>query len=198
MKKVLYGFVMFASFLFLQNAFAAKTAPELQLRADKTAEDQKFYQTINPLIDQLVMAIKKENGNVWSPLCDPKEGIIFRYLGHYTTKLNCKEWCGLFQETKSRWWGRHDGSGQPITGTFKKIWQDRFDDIAKNYQTVGVNRWIKIGNVPNQGMDKLPFVDLTWSGPKGEEMGWQSLHLFFIFKNGQWWLKGLDLYHWTI
>ena len=106
MKKTLSVIAVVAGIFLSQSSMAAKEAPDVQLRTGKTAEDQKFYQEVNPLITQWTMAVKKEDGSGWLQLCNPKEGITFRYLGKYTTKLTCPEWKGLFQETKSRWWGR--------------------------------------------------------------------------------------------
>lgn len=195
MKK----FLSVVLFLGLVPFASAKEMIDVQFRPDRLAEDRKFYQEVRPLIDHVVAAVKKKRGEEWAPLCDPKVGILFRYLGQYNTKLSCAEWGGLFTETKKRWWGRYDGSGLPITGTFKNIWEPRLKEIVKHYEIVGVNRWIKSGNTPDRGMDKLPFVDLTWSGRKTDgEMGWRSLRLFFVYKKGQWFLKGLDIYQWTI
>ncbi|OGQ04568.1 MAG: hypothetical protein A2W61_04695 [Deltaproteobacteria bacterium RIFCSPLOWO2_01_44_7] len=161
--------------------------------------DQKFYQEVQPLVEQFVQGVLKEDSANWQKLCSPQEKFLFRYLGHYNTTLTCEELGGLYKEKKKRWWGRQDGSGQPLVGTFQKIWGTRFMDVAKKQDAIAINDFVKSGNMFNKSMDNTSFVDLTWKGSKEYDgMDWLSLRLFFVKKDNQWFLKGLDIYHWTI
>lgn len=161
--------------------------------------DEKFLKEVSPVVDFFIEGLTSKNSKKWEGLCELSEGFLFRYLGAYETKLSCGEFLGLFHETKKRWWGRHDGSGQPIQGTFQKIWYERLKNVALKHEKAGVNVFIRQGNTRDEPMGKTPFIDLTWSGPKKYgELGWESLRLFFIRKKGEWFLKGLDIYHWTI
>lgn len=179
--------------------------PAFQYRKGKEAADQKFYQNVKPLIEKFLKGIEKKNSAEWDGLCDPGLGFLFRLLGFYNTPLKCDEFAALYQDKKERWWGRADGTDDPITGTFKKTWHGHLSDVAKKHDTVGVNVFVQTGNAPNQTMGQAPFVDLTWKGSKkhgrSEEdggMDWLSVRLFFTQKNGKLVLQGMDLYHWVI
>lgn len=163
------------------------------------AVDEKFLKEVSSLVDVFVDGLALKDSKKWEGLCEPSEGFLFRYLGAYETGLSCGEFLGLFRETKKRWWGRYDGSGLPIVGTFEKIWVPRLKDVALKHEKAGVNVFVRQGNTRDERMGDAPFIDLTWSGPKKYgELGWESVRLFFKKKNGKWFLKGLDIYHWTI
>jgi hypothetical protein len=177
----------------------AQESYQVRTRVSHQKQDQDFYRYVKPLIQNFHAGLIKQDGTRWKSLCAPQDTFSFRYLGQYNTTLSCQEFQGLTTETKSRWWGRSDGTGKPVVGTFAKVWSEKLQMALQNHEWRGVNVFLRSGNAIDHKMGKLPFVDLTWSGPKAHEpMGWFSIRLFFHHQAGQWTLKGLDIYHWTI
>lgn len=196
-RKWSCGMILF-SVAAISTAAERAGAPELLFSPEKSS-GEKFLKEVSSLVDSLIDGLALKDSKKWEGLCEPSGGFLFRYLGEYETKLSCGEFLGLFRETKKRWWGRHDGSGEPILGTFQKIWYARLKDVALKHEKAGVNVFVHSGNAVDRPMGKAPFIDWTWSGPKKYgDMGWESVRLFFEKKNGKWFLKGLDIYHWTI
>lgn len=193
------GIPLLVFFLTVAVVGSVQSEPAVQYRKGQEAADQKFYKEVQPLIEKFLNGIEKKDGAQWDGLCHPESGFLFRLLGFYNTPLKCEEFTQLYQETKKRWWGRADGTGEAISGTFKKVWHDHFSRVAQKQNALGVNLFVQTGNAPNQTMGASPFVDLTWKGSeKYGGMDWVSLRLFFTRHDGRWHLTGVDVYHWVI
>ncbi|MDO8527867.1 MAG: hypothetical protein Q7T03_09295 [Deltaproteobacteria bacterium] len=190
-------------FLFLVFSFAsfnlqAQEAPQIKYSKSE-GRDKKFYKQVEPLVNQFVQGLLDQDGTKWENMCDPGAGFVFRYLGQYNVRLTCPALGRLFKENNSRWWGRQDGTGKPITGNFGAVWYDKLSKIAKSHDIRGVNIFVNSGNAVDKMIGKLPFIDLAWSGSEQNgNMDWQSVRLFFQKSSGRWYLQGLDIYHWTI
>lgn len=178
---------------------SAKKKEEYRFRPGKQTEDHQFYYEVYGSIEQFEDGLFSKNGAQWQNLCHADHGIAIRYMGETTTQLPCHEFGGLFSETKQRKWGIADGSGELIIGTFQQIFYRDFVKIMKEDTLRTVNHFGKEGNAINKKMGEAPFVDLTYLGSKKYGgMDWQSLRFFFVKVGNNWYLKGLDIYHWAI
>jgi len=101
-------------------------------------------------------------------------------------------------------WGAWDGSGKPITMTFREYYQ-RFiyDHDYLQARQVGVNEFIGRGNTINNALEAYPgatIIEYHFPGfdPKYDGMDWCSLRLVMEEYEGRWCLVGIIHAEWTI
>ena len=182
MKKIHLGVMVIGCIVFIGVGRPSAAEPQVIYSGKKSFYDRQIYHAVLPYVEKFSKGLLAENKEPWFKLCDSEGGIVFRYLGQYETKLSCAEFAGLFAEKRSRWWGRSDGTGKPLVGTFAKIWLEKWTRVVTHHEKRGVNHFVMSGNTPNQGLESLSFVDLTWAGHQEYGgMDWMSLRLFFHF-----------------
>lgn len=173
-------------------------APALAQRYAYTPEQLEFYQQVKPRVQAVRAAFRDRDAAALVQQLPPGEGLTFRYLGSYVSEISPSELAGTFTRPRRRWWGREDGTGKPIVATFRDRWWPRLRARLLDYDLVGVDEFVNPGNAIDRRMADARFVDFSWVGtPRYGFMDWESVRLFFVRRGGRWYLKGIDLYHWT-
>ncbi len=99
-------------------------------------------------------------------------------------------------------WGYQDGSGKPITMTFKGYF-DLFiyDKDFVNAKQISYGSLIGTGNTPSNIDEVYPgsrTVEYYFPGSDANGHDWKSLRLVFEQQDGQWYLVGIVHAQWTI
>ena len=173
-------------------------APGFAQRYAYTPDQLGFYQQVKPRVQAVRAAFRDRDAAALVQQLPPGEGLTFRYLGSYITEISRRELAQTFTRPRRRWWGREDGTGRPIVATFRDRGWPRLRARLLDYDLVGVEEFVNPGNAIDRRMAGARFVDLASVGtPRFNFMDWESVRLFFVRRGGRWYLKGIDLYHWT-
>jgi len=171
-------------------------APGLAQQYAYTPDQLEFYQQVKPRVQAVRAAFRDRNAAALVQQLPPGEGLTFRYLGSYVSEISRRELLATFTRPRRRWWGREDGTGKPIVGTFRDRWWPRLRARLLDYDLVGVDEFVNPGNAIDRRMTGARFVDLSSVGTaRYNFMDWESVRLFFVRRGGRWYLKGIDL--WT-
>jgi hypothetical protein len=100
-------------------------------------------------------------------------------------------------------WGVHDGSGEPIKGTFAEYYKQFIYDLDfAAAPKVGWGEILGKGTIVDNVKEAYPdgvFVEYHFPGvdAKYQGMDWRSLRLIFEREGQQWYLTGIMHGQWT-
>ncbi len=183
---------------------------DLDDKGDMLQEDTEEY--IKGIIEErsmeILTAIKNFDMEKLAAAVHPDKGVRFSPYGYVEVDkdlvFTADEVKNLANDSKTYLWGYYDGSGEPITLTFRDYYR-RFiyDADFVNADQVGYNKQLGHGNTINNSFEvyknsiiveyHFPEID-----PKYEGMDWRSLRLVFEKKNDIWYLVGVIHDEWTI
>ncbi|MBI3910791.1 MAG: hypothetical protein HY320_07645 [Armatimonadetes bacterium] len=192
-------FLSFAIPILLAGALPMVTRAQPPASRAYTPAQIEFTQAVKPTVLAVRGAFRDRDARALARLLPPAEPLLFRYLGSRVTRLSAAELGQMFARPRVRYWGRADGSGKPIRGTFKDLWWPRIRRRLLSYDLVGVDEFVMSGNAPDRGLPGARFLDFSSVGSKQYGyLDWESVRLFFVARGSRWYLKAIDLSHWTI
>jgi hypothetical protein len=157
----------------------------------------------------VIRALKAGNIAKFSTFVHPQKGVRFSpyasVLLDQDRVIQKNQLAQMWASAKRYRWGEYDGSGDPITLSFRKYHRRFiFDHDFSHAESVNYNpASMSQGNTPNTIQAVYPksiAVGYHFSGfdPKVSGMDWSSLWLVFEQKGSNWYLVGIVHDEWTI
>ncbi|NMA84729.1 MAG: hypothetical protein GX962_12815 [Epulopiscium sp.] len=183
---------------------------ELKQQITKLNQESATRQ-INPLLlysQEVIEALKNKDIGAIQKMIHPTKGVRFSPYSYIDVEndlvFSAEEFGTLFTSATPLTFGAYDGSGEPITVSFKEYY-DRFvyDVDFADAEMIGRNVSIGKGNTVNNIEEAYPeaaFVEYYFSGFNPEYAGidWRSLRLVFEEEQGKYYLVGVIHDEWTI
>ncbi|MFC5531109.1 hypothetical protein [Cohnella yongneupensis] len=138
---------------------------------------------------------------------DPEQGLRFSPYAHIDTNESQLFQAGElpdFKDTTKLTWGTSDGSGEPISLTFREYYEKFvYNQDFAEAPNVSVNKLMGKGNVAFNGTETYPgasYVEFYFPGfdKAADGMDWQSLVLVFVPSGEEWKLVSIVHGQWTI
>lgn len=156
----------------------------------------------------VLIALKNNDGAALAELVHPTKGVRFSPYGYISTSTDVViQAIGLkdiYQSSKKEVWGSFDGSGEPISMTFKDYSKKFVYDV--DFLTApqrATNKVLGQGNTlvnMDAAYPGAAFVEYYFPGfdPQYNGMDWRSLRLVFVQEGSAWYLVGIAHDQWTI
>ncbi len=155
----------------------------------------------------IINALKQQDIEKLSSYIHPEKGLLFSPYGHIEKKTALTFKAGglpAWDDPKLYKWGSYDGSGEPISLTFRDYFKKFvYDQNFAEAEKVGQNEILGQGNTLVNIGDIYPdstYFDYYFSGfdPKHSGMDWESLILVLEQHNGAWYVCAIVHSQWTI
>lgn len=172
---------------------------------------EQAEKAISARAQETLQAFRAKDWEKVSGLVHPDKGIRFSPYAFVRTgadrpdrQFTAEHMKSLYTEKALLEWGIHDGSGEPIRGTFADYYARFVYDV--DFVTAPQVRYNSItqrGNTTNNIRATYPdaiVVEYHFPGfdPKYGGMDWRSLYLTFELKGKTWYLTGVIHDQWTI
>lgn len=138
---------------------------------------------------------------------DPAQGLRFSPYSHIDSNTDLvfnADSLPTFKDSKKLQWGFEDGSGDPISLTFRDYYEKFvYNQDFADATNVSVNKILGTGNAEFNGMSVYPnasYVEFHFPGfdKQYDGMDWQSLVLVFLPGQDNWKLAAIVHGQWTI
>ncbi|WP_127498674.1 PT domain-containing protein [Paenibacillus glycanilyticus] len=155
----------------------------------------------------IMNALKQQDTEKLSSYIHPEKGLLFSPYGHIEKDAAVTFKAGelpAWDDSKLYKWGSYDGSGEPISLTFKDYFEKFvYDKNFAEAEKVGHNEILGRGNTLVNIGEIYPgstYYDYYFSGFDQELSGmdWESLILVLEQHNGAWYVCAIVHSQWTI
>jgi hypothetical protein len=176
------------------------TPPASEKLPQNPMEVQK---AIGARADQAVGALKAQDLAKLATLVHPAKGVRFSPYLHVNTQQDVVLKADQLASKQVYTWGVHDGSGEPIKGTFADYYKKFIYDLDfAAAPKVGWGEILGKGTIVDNVKEAYPegvFVEYHFPGvdAKYQGMDWRSLRLIFEREGQQWYLTGIMHGQWT-
>lgn len=183
-----------------QGSGLEKPAPVVEKLPQTPAEVQK---AIGARAEQAVGALKAQDMAKLATLVHPAKGVRFSPYLHANTQQDVVLKADQLASTQVYTWGVHDGSGEPIKGTFADYYKQFIYDLDfAAAPKVGWGEILGKGTIQDNVKEAYPdgvFVEYHFPGvdAKYQGMDWRSLRLIFEREGQNWYLTGIMHGQWT-
>ncbi len=160
---------------------------------------------ITTLVAQFMTAIQSRDGAKLAQLVNPRRGLIIRHEW-WNPEVQFKGQevlVKLFNDSTSQEWGMQDGSGLPLTGSFKGEILPKIDDVqVGSVQTCNsLEQGLASGG--SAGYIEWPFeytnfnyMTIYRAAQEGDELNWRTWAIGIEYVNGAPYITLLVQYHW--
>ncbi|WP_141502690.1 hypothetical protein [Paenibacillus luteus] len=155
----------------------------------------------------ILLALKQSDMTTLNAYIHPEKGLLFSPYAHIdTSSAKVFQASGLppFTDSTVYNWGAYDGSGEPISLTFKQYYEKFvYDKDFLASESVGADEIKGEGNMLVNIKEIFPgsfVMDYYFSGFDEQDAGmdWESLILVLEELNGAWYLSAIVHSQWTI
>ena len=135
------------------------------------------------LFDNLLLALRNKDGELFSSLVSPAHGLDLRYFHHGTlANYSPEEATWVFQSTYEVIWGNAGGSGQEVKGTFSEV------PLPRLLEVFGADYELHCNDVGQLNA----FAQKPWR-PE-----YENINFYRVFKSGTEQYGGLDWRAWLV
>lgn len=171
-------------------------------------EEVVVKDTLELASDKVIHALGEQDMDTLSAMVHPEKGVRFTpysYINEETDrKVSAEDIKIIFDDTATYSFGTYDGSGEPISYTWKEYYNEFvYSKDFINAESISYNKLLHKGNMIDNIKDIYPeseYVEYYFSGFDETYGGadWQALTLVFEKYENKYYVVGIIHNQWTV